>query len=273
MCLTAARSPSGPAPTPTCSSRPARARRSSSRPATPMRRRSCSSTDRARTRASGFAISLVAFSRDYRVYAVDMIGEPGFSAETRPPLASDAHAAWLDDVWRALGVARASVVGVSLGGWLAADYAIRRPHHVIDVSRRLLRRASAGRTTRCWRRPRCCWSLENGEEAARSGVLLGRVPLPPEVAEFVVAISPPLPSKNGAASAADGRGACRAAYAGAAGPRAPRRDDPRAETRERMERLTANLHLTWLEDAGHILGGQAARVLGFPCAPTASPPV
>ena len=36
-----------------------------------------------------------------------------------------------------------------------------------------------------------------------------------------------------------------------------------AETRERMERLTANLHLTWLEDAGHILGGQAARVLDF----------
>ena len=30
-----------------------------------------------------------------------------------------------------------------------------------------------------------------------------------------------------------------------------------------MERLTANLHLTWLEDAGHILGGQAARVLEF----------
>ena len=35
-----------------------------------------------------------------------------------------------------------------------------------------------------------------------------------------------------------------------------------AETRERMERLTATLHLTWL-DAGHILGGQAARVLDF----------
>ena len=77
---------------------------------------------------------IAAFSRDYRVYAVDMIGEPGFSAETRPLLASDAHAAWLDDVWSALGVARASVVGVSLGGWLAVDYAIRRPHNVSTLS-------------------------------------------------------------------------------------------------------------------------------------------
>lgn len=42
------------------------------------------------------------WSRHHRVYAVDMIGEPGFSAPSRPPLASAAYAAWLDDVWRHL---------------------------------------------------------------------------------------------------------------------------------------------------------------------------
>jgi pimeloyl-ACP methyl ester carboxylesterase len=65
-----------------------------------------------------------------RVYAVDVIGEPGLSAPSRPPLAGDAYAAWLDDVRRELGLAGTSVVGVSLGGWLALDYATRRPGRV-----------------------------------------------------------------------------------------------------------------------------------------------
>lgn len=66
----------------------------------------------------------------YRVYALDVIGEPGFSAPSRPPLTSDVYAQWLDDVMRGLGVARASFVGVSLGGWLVLDYAVRRADRV-----------------------------------------------------------------------------------------------------------------------------------------------
>jgi pimeloyl-ACP methyl ester carboxylesterase len=58
------------------------------------------------------------------------VGEPGLSARSRPPLASEAYAFWLDDVLRALAVPRVSIVGVSLGGWLALDYAIRRPGSV-----------------------------------------------------------------------------------------------------------------------------------------------
>src|SRR3954464_7077494 len=38
------------------------------------------------------------FARAFRVYCIDMIGEPGLSAPARPGLASDAHAVWLDDV-------------------------------------------------------------------------------------------------------------------------------------------------------------------------------
>ncbi len=66
----------------------------------------------------------------FRVYAVDVIGEPGFSAPSRPPLSSEAYTLWLDDVMQALSLARTSIVGVSLGGWLAADYATRRPERV-----------------------------------------------------------------------------------------------------------------------------------------------
>lgn len=70
------------------------------------------------------------WARDFRVYAVDIIGEPGFSAPSRPPLESEASALWLDDVLDELGVRCTALVGASLGGWLALDYATRRTERV-----------------------------------------------------------------------------------------------------------------------------------------------
>jgi pimeloyl-ACP methyl ester carboxylesterase len=66
----------------------------------------------------------------FRTYAVDMIGEPGLSAEARPPLASGAYFEWLDEVLAGLGVERCALVGISLGGWLALEYATHRPERV-----------------------------------------------------------------------------------------------------------------------------------------------
>ena len=61
---------------------------------------------------------VAAWAEHFRVYAVDVIGDAGLSAPSRPPLASDAHALWLDDVMQALSLERASLVGVSLAdGW------------------------------------------------------------------------------------------------------------------------------------------------------------
>jgi pimeloyl-ACP methyl ester carboxylesterase len=70
------------------------------------------------------------WAKHFRVYAVDMIGEPGLSAPSRPPLESEAYSLWLDDVLRELRLERAAVVGASLGGWLALDYATSRPQRV-----------------------------------------------------------------------------------------------------------------------------------------------
>jgi pimeloyl-ACP methyl ester carboxylesterase len=84
--------------------------------------------------------SLEAWSQRHHVHAIDTIGDPGFSDSVRPDFATDAHARWLDDVWRALGVTRAAVVGASLGGWIALDYATRRP----DGIERLALLAPAG---------------------------------------------------------------------------------------------------------------------------------
>jgi pimeloyl-ACP methyl ester carboxylesterase len=74
------------------------------------------------------------WAEHFRVHAIDMIGEPGLSAPSRPPLSSGAYAAWLDDVFDRLAVTRPAIVGTSLGGWLALDYAIRRPGRVARLA-------------------------------------------------------------------------------------------------------------------------------------------
>ena len=77
---------------------------------------------------------VAAFAAHFRVYAIDMIGEAGLSAPSRPPLDSDAYAQWLDEVLNSLSVDRVSIVGISLGGWLALDYAIRRRDRVASLA-------------------------------------------------------------------------------------------------------------------------------------------
>ncbi|HZY69294.1 MAG TPA: alpha/beta fold hydrolase [Devosia sp.] len=81
----------------------------------------------AQANSAAWLPDIALWSNRFRLYAVDMIGEAGLSARVRPPLIGDPYALWLDDVFSGLGLARAALVGTSLGGWLALDYAVRRP--------------------------------------------------------------------------------------------------------------------------------------------------
>lgn len=80
--------------------------------------------------AAMWAGDVADWARHFRVYAIDMIGEPGLSAPSRPPLDSTAYADWLDEVLDHFGLDTVAITGASLGGWLALDYATRRPRRV-----------------------------------------------------------------------------------------------------------------------------------------------
>lgn len=65
------------------------------------------------------------YSQNFRVYAVDMPGEPGRSDENQLPFEGNDFSNWLNDVFIALSIEKASIVGISLGAWLGSKFAIK----------------------------------------------------------------------------------------------------------------------------------------------------
>lgn len=73
------------------------------------------------------------FCRRYRVYAVDLVGEAGKSAPTRPDWEGPAFAEWLQDVFDGLHLERAALAGVSQGAWTALKFAVTAPQRVTSL--------------------------------------------------------------------------------------------------------------------------------------------
>ncbi|MCC6521393.1 MAG: alpha/beta hydrolase [Polyangiaceae bacterium] len=70
----------------------------------------------------------------YRVYALDSILDVGLSANSGPVKTVDDLVEWLDELFRALGFGPdLRLMGMSHGGWLAANFALRRPERVGKV--------------------------------------------------------------------------------------------------------------------------------------------
>jgi pimeloyl-ACP methyl ester carboxylesterase len=210
---------------------------------------------------------VAAWATQFRVYSVDMIGEPGLSAPSRPALDSDAHALWLDDVLRELSLARASFVGLSLGGWLALDYAIRRPERVERLA--LLCPGGVGR-----QRPSFIWRVAPllllGAWGRRRAMALAlgateepTTPVARAFGEYFALIHThfrPRRDRLPVFSDAALRGLAMPVLA-IVGGRDALLDS--AETKRRLERSAPKASVELLPDQGHLLRGQTARVLDF----------
>ncbi len=79
--------------------------------------------------ASWFA-DIKELTRHFRVFAVDLIGEAGHSAQTRPSMKTNDYANWVKGVFEGLGIEKASVMGNSLGGWVCLKFASVYPEKV-----------------------------------------------------------------------------------------------------------------------------------------------
>jgi pimeloyl-ACP methyl ester carboxylesterase len=206
---------------------------------------------------------VASWSEHFRVYAVDLIGEPRLSVPARPPLPSGAYPLWLGDVLDALGVTRASVAAVSLGGWLALDFATRHPERVERLT--LLTPAGVARTKvagvlgAVLLKPFGRWGKRKSME-----VLLG-----PDVRrqqgslEFVELLAQhyryrrePVPVIDDAAL----RGATMPILA-VLGGRDAFIDTPR--TAQRLSRLVPSATVRVLPGIGHLLPAQTAPILEF----------
>lgn len=90
-----------------------------------------------------FADNVKDLSTRFATYAVDNIHDHGRSieSETHPVTNADDYAAWLDELFTALGLGdEINLLGLSYGGWIAAHYALRFPQR----TRRLVLLAPAG---------------------------------------------------------------------------------------------------------------------------------
>jgi pimeloyl-ACP methyl ester carboxylesterase len=61
------------------------------------------------------------------VICVDLLGEAGMSVQDKAITGPDDEAQWLDETLAGLGLAEVHLMGVSIGGWTAVNYAARRP--------------------------------------------------------------------------------------------------------------------------------------------------
>lgn len=72
------------------------------------------------------------FSKGYRVYAIDVMGQPGKSIPDPDEPIRDAvdYVAWLRETLDGLNLDRISLVGMSYGGWLAIHFTMAEPARV-----------------------------------------------------------------------------------------------------------------------------------------------
>lgn len=73
------------------------------------------------------------FAKHYRVYALDVIGQPGRSEANKLSILDDSPVLWLKDVLDELNIDRAHFAGNSVGGWMAMRMGIEAPERVHKV--------------------------------------------------------------------------------------------------------------------------------------------
>ena len=84
--------------------------------------------------ASGWSPHVAALAKHHPVYGIDMPGDPNPSISRALMTPPASCAAWLDELLAQLSDRPAHLVGVSYGGWVAMNQAIRAPARVASIT-------------------------------------------------------------------------------------------------------------------------------------------
>ena len=131
----------------------------------------------------GWGAAIPEYMRDFFVMAPDIPGEAGRSAPQRPSWHNTDYIEWLDEVLAAFPLERVALLGLSLGGWIAARYTAARPEKVC----RLVLLAPGGiapmRTTALVKTILYSMQRQKGAERMKR-MVFGRGEILPEVSRF-----------------------------------------------------------------------------------------
>ncbi len=125
---------------------------------------------------------ILALMGDYHVFAADIPGEAGNSAEYRLRLDNEDYAEWFASLLDALNLPRVSLAGNSLGGWMALKFAAAYPVRV----EKLMLFASGGladSTSKYLKRAQ--ESKETGEDLKFSEEVAQGAQIPQEILDFL----------------------------------------------------------------------------------------
>ena len=203
-----------------------------------------------------------AWSRRFRVIALDIPGHPGLSEGPPLALSGGATAAWLRGVLAAIGVGGVRMVGMSLGGWIGLDFACRHPDRVQALSLLSPAGLAPARGSFLWKALPLALLGDGGSDRIQR-LVFGTVAVPEPVLEFARLVSRHYrPRTEGVPVFGDeelSRLQMPIQFLGGTRDALIRAEESAA----RLSRLLPHAQVRLLEGHGHAVIGQTESILSF----------
>jgi pimeloyl-ACP methyl ester carboxylesterase len=210
---------------------------------------------------------VAAYCPHFRVYAVDIPGDPGKSVQNRLPWDGPGYAEWLEDVLDGLDARCASLLGLSQGGWTALKFATYRPERVDKLV--LLTPGGIVPTRTSFILSAVVLSMFGRWGAERlNRKVFGRQPIHPEAARFMDTIMTHHISRIDKEYIFSDAELARLTMPVLLLGGAEDAIRPMDAAIARMEKLVSNLQAALIPDMGHVLVGMPERILPFLLAQT-----